>query len=57
MYSSYTADDIEVLEGLEPVRRRPGMTKLNVIINRYKAEKQPVLQAFNQAFCAAMQYG
>ncbi|MDE2021040.1 MAG: DNA topoisomerase IV subunit B, partial [Patescibacteria group bacterium] len=23
--SSYTADDIEVLEGLEPVRRRPGM--------------------------------
>ena len=22
---SYTADDIEVLEGLEPVRRRPGM--------------------------------
>src|SRR5262245_13237618 len=23
--SSYTAKDIEVLEGLEPVRRRPGM--------------------------------
>ncbi len=23
--SSYTADDIEILEGLEPVRRRPGM--------------------------------
>ena len=22
---SYTAKDIEVLEGLEPVRRRPGM--------------------------------
>ncbi len=25
VYSSYTAKDIEVLEGLEPVRRRPGM--------------------------------
>jgi topoisomerase-4 subunit B len=23
--ATYTADDIEVLEGLEPVRRRPGM--------------------------------
>ena len=23
--SSYTAQEIEVLEGLEPVRRRPGM--------------------------------
>jgi len=28
-----------------------------MIINRYKAEKQAILQAFNQAFCAAMQYG
>lgn len=28
-----------------------------MIINRYKAEKQPVLQAFNQAFCAASQQG
>ncbi len=28
-----------------------------MIISRYKAEKQPVLQAFNQAFCAATQQG
>src|SRR6185503_5792225 len=25
LYDAYTAADIEVLEGLEPVRRRPGM--------------------------------